>query len=226
MEQTTATTTANPGVITMSATRLLREIKTIDETLGAISSQPMTFIQKGDVKKEILNSPGSNPEAAEKQTQSVFDRMKDKLRLRRIYKAALVQSNAQTEVTIGNKTMTVAEAIEMKTWVNVWSTAIQQQKTSLQNQSNMVTHGNNAVDLQISKTLEQVYTRDKKDLISNEDRKAIEDSINGQSRLSLKDPHKIGEFLESQMQEIQAFKNEVDFTLSEINAKTEITISV
>ena len=211
---------------TISVTRALRELKGMDTQILQLAGQPLVFIQKGTTNPEVLGQPNMTPEAMKRATQGNFDKVKAKIAERAALKAAVVKSNAVTVVKISGKEMTVAEAIELKTHISVLKSVQGTHLYHYQNVQQQVIKGNAEMDRRIEVQLNDVYKREKGKLPTPEERNEIASPIEKSSKLELVDPTGIAEYLQSNQDFLINFENEVDFTLSEINAKTEIQVQV
>lgn len=95
----------------MTVHRALAELKTIDDRIAkAITST--TFSRSN--KHSNTNIDGKTIDEYKADVHSTFDSINDLIRRRNAMKRAVVLSNATTMVTIGDETIPVAVAIEMK----------------------------------------------------------------------------------------------------------------
>jgi phosphotransferase system IIB component len=111
----------------MTIHRGLAELKTLDSRIRtAVSSATYCVANKKSNKKvnglDISLVPGK--------IQSDYDTAVALIKRRNDIKAAIVRSNAQTVVTIGTETMTVAQAIERKNSINYDQTLLSYMKSN------------------------------------------------------------------------------------------------
>jgi hypothetical protein len=157
--------------------------------------------------------------------ESRYQKITDLICRREAIKCAVVQSNAITAVTVGGKTYTVAEAIEMKNNGLKGKIALLNQLTSDYNQSKRIADRANGDELE-RRAEEHV-----RNLVGNTDMKgateeakrAREEFIKNQT-MELVDPLNVREKIEGLNEEILSFTTNVDSALSVSNALTTITI--
>ena len=96
---------------TMTIHRALVELKTIDKRIGkAIGEANFCMSAKMNAKK-LLGQPTEEFTA---KAVSAYDKISELIHRRNAIKMAIPVSNATTKIQVGDKTMTVAEAIVMK----------------------------------------------------------------------------------------------------------------
>jgi hypothetical protein len=206
-----------------SITRLLAERKALADRINIASGQSFIGIQKGNRNPTVLGASDLSVATAEALYRGNLDKVIGLISYHRRITAALIASNATIRVTIGAETMTVAEAIERKTSVKQERTLLNQVMASSQITQNKIDMGNKAVEETIERQLVQIYGGEKTKITADA-RKETADSINAASLLSVIDPNKLREFATKELERINQFETEVDFVLSESNAKTEIEL--
>lgn len=209
----------------MSITRALAELKRIDDRITHAQSGEAVFVGisvgLGENMKP-LNAQGG-VDMVKSKIQASFDAINALFVKREAIKAAIVKSNAVTVVSLGSKTLTVAEAIELKR-------SIQSKKDFrqvLQNQYRLalakVNELNGQLEATIESNLKSVYGSDK----SKQDASTYDVIAKPQRTLkeaALIDQADILKVIASLGEEISLVETELDFTLSEINARTEIEV--
>jgi len=155
--------------------------------------------------------------------KSSYDSVEGLLSRYRAITKAIIHSNSSTIVRICNDDMTVAEAIERKK-------SIQFEKNMLDQLKGQFTVASNKID-----TMTWTMENDIKELVKsflggdksskNDDYvKSIDKSRRSILEPKLFDPYKISEQIGEYYDSIENFNNEIDFVLSESNAKTMIEI--
>jgi len=150
--------------------------------------------------------------------ESITDLMSRRERI----KAAVVISNATTDVKIAGDTMKVAEAIERKQYVELEKFLLNKMRVDFAGLKNEVEAYRTRLDADVQKMVEQNLGSDKKidkDTFANISKPFIE-----ANEMKLFDPLNIGKKIEDLEKKIDEFTGEVDFTLSESNSRTEIRI--
>lgn len=208
----------------MSVTRALVELKTLDTQINrAVTQGVFVTVTKGLNDQKVVNDgKRTSVEDATRQIQGSFDKVSELIERRQKIKSAIVKSNANTLVQIAGRQMSVAEAIELKT-----SIANKQDfLAALQRQIGIAVHtvetSNKALDEQINKLLESTFGKDKK--VTEEESKVIVDSQKKTKVLEVLDPFNIQKKIEELNSEIESVTSQLDFILSESNAKTEIEV--
>lgn len=150
--------------------------------------------------------------------QSTFDLLKERAAL----KGAIVRSNAVTEVVIGTKTMTVAEAIERKASIQHERTLLAVLKQQLAQATAQVERNNTQMQARLDQLIATAVGKDRK--VEAAELAAITDPFTKQNITELVDPVGLQNEIEALESHINEFDLNVDFALSEVNAITKITV--
>lgn len=138
--------------------------------------------------------------------------------------AALHESNAKTTITIGDKTMTVAEAIGREKYLDFEERVYTSMVNSFNKYKNEVDTSNERKlsPEAISSYVEKILGDSKKDtnLIA-----ATEDAYRMANTLEVFDPLNTKEIGEKKLEELKAFKERLHFELTNVNCKTNITVN-
>ncbi len=207
----------------MSITRALAEIKRLDDRIEkAITSE---FVNVAVGRNE--NKRSTNRSETLQDTQSKIQSNRDTLTAmfdkRAKIKAAVVQSNAVTKITLGKEELSVAEAIEKKKSIDLKRRLSITLKQQLNRANELVKNLNEKLDQTIENNLATIYGNDKGKADASM-YNAIAEPQKNQKEASLIDPIKIQKWIEELDEEISITDTELDFILSESNAKTEIEI--
>lgn len=211
--------------ITISVTRALAELKRIEDRLLRAQGDGMfvgVTLGKGVMTKVLSNS--LSVDEAKSKIQSSFDLIESLLNQRAAIKSAIVMSNAMTKVKIGNKEVSVAEAIEMKKTVDQKRGILSTLMHALTVANGALSIQNAKLDADIEKNVAAIYSSDKSK-VDKESYEMVAVPQRNQKEATLLDPSNIALKIEKLKDEISLIETELDFTLSEINAKTEITYS-
>ncbi len=142
----------------------------------------------------------------------------------RALKAAIVQSNAITRVTIGSTTMTVAEAIEWKKSIDMPARLrdnLAQQFTAV---SSAIERHNAKVMAEAQQTSQTVIG--KKDQSSDGEYTRLVDQIMAHRGASMADAINVQSTLERLNREIEDFRSQVDLALTSSNVVTMIEVDL
>jgi len=209
---------------TMSVTRALAEIKRLDDRIqrGAQESVFVVVLTGKNASQKVFEV--STPvDVAKAKIQSSYDTMAAMFEKRAALKSAVVLSNAMTTVQILGKEVSVAEAIEMKSSVQNKQALLQVMKQQYAKCNNAVSMLNAKLDEAIESNLKTIYGSDK----SKADPSAYESIAKPQreqKEASLLDPVDIVSKIAALTEEISVITTELDFTLSESNARTTIQV--
>jgi hypothetical protein len=210
---------------TLSVTRALAELKRLDDRITrAIGGGVFIGLTVGTgTQTKVQNNPNITSEQLKGAIQGAFDSVTELFNQRAAIKAAIVKSNANTTVTLGNKTLTVAEAIELKQSINTKRTLVTHLQRQYTNAQTAVATLNAALEAAIDSNLKTIYgsekgknDKDTYDLIANPQKAA--------KAPALVDPLNLAEKIKEIEEEISLVDTELDFTLSEVNAKTTIVV--
>jgi hypothetical protein len=203
---------------TMSITRALVELKTLDKRIQKLISESVFISIKGELRK---------PDTRASSAQSNYDRVRDLMNRRIKLKSAIVSSNANTKIRVCSMDMTVAEAIEMKSSINNYKTLL----SSMKRQYGDAVTSVEVENQRARSTLENSLTRTRTTSVDQTNNNGSEINVGEYSRqymsihgVELFDPIKLSEKVESLEKFITEFESEVDFVLSEKNATTQISI--
>ena len=209
---------------TMNVSRALAEIKRIDDRIQrAINEGSFVAVTTGkstSMKVWQVNAP---VDATKSKIQEWHDKMEAMFVSRSAIKAAIIASNAATKVIIGSKTVTVAEAIEMKTSVIYKKQLLQVLKSQFNKCNSDVTMLNQKLDDTIEANLKTIYGSDKSKADSSA-YEAIAKPQREQKEAALLDPKDIQKKIESLTEEIAVISTELDYILSTSNAITVIEV--
>ena len=209
---------------TMSVTRALAELKRIDDRIQrATGAGIFVTVSVGkDAQMKVNDMAGMSVDQAKAKIQSSFDTVNSLFKERAALKAAIVKSNAVTTVKIGLIEVTVAEAIEMKRSIDSKRTLLNVMRLQQTRAQGVVSQLNAKLEQDIDSNLKTIYGSDKSkvdvnsyDLIAKP-QKALKEA-------ALIDPVNIVDKITALEEEISLVDTELDFTLSEVNAKTNIT---
>lgn len=199
----------------ISVTRALAQVKSLNDR-----------IQRGHAGQFIAISVGgkingkASIQEAEQILASNLQSVQALIEQRTALKSAIVRSNATTTVVIASKTMTVAEAIERKSSIILEQQLLQQLKGQHNRALEQTERMNVEVQQRIDALLAQSYGRDAK--ISEADQQAVAGPYEARHKAALVDPNKVEKVIAGLQEHLDGFLLEVDFALSEVNARTLI----
>lgn len=210
----------------ISVTRALSELKKTGDQLGRLSASAVyvsATVGRGDRQRTL--SGIRTPEAERREIQGNFDQFNAVFQRRRAIKSALVKSNATTMVTIAGETMSVAEAIEMKRTMEFRRQQVNYMKNQLNLANAQINAHNLTLNQEIEANLSSIYGSEKNRLDQS-----IYQSVAGPKlearEAAVLDPLNISERIKELEKVIEIYDTELDFTLSESNARTEVEVDL
>ena len=204
----------------MTIHRALSELKLIDSKIEKQITEivPVGIYQKGKLINNYIKEEDFVSSA-----KSKFDSVNDLIARKNAIKSAIVQANGITKVTVSEKQMTIADAINFKAVVVFKKQLITKLKNSLMKTVGELNHNNNIVEGNVQKLLEFTFGKENVKADSK-DLEAVSKPYIESNAFHLFDPLKVAEKIEAMEKEIGDFEMEVDAALSEINAVTFIEV--
>lgn len=202
---------------TISVTRALAQIKSLEGRISDAVQKPFISVTVGG--KPINGTP---VQQAETDMRSNLQSAKDLIAQRNSIKAAVVKSNAVTSVTIANKAMTVAEAIERKSGIRFEQALLENLRRQHGITIQHVDRTNKEVQTRLDALVTQAVGKDRK--VDEAEIEAIAKPFRSQNEATLVNPNGLETQIKSLQDEIDAFLLEVDYALSEVNATTQIDV--
>jgi hypothetical protein len=199
---------------TISITRALAELKTLQARIDRLTSET-TFIGTRTTGKAFRDFVPS----AKASFQAILDLQKRQQSI----KFAILRSNSSTVIKIGDQSITVAEAIALKECMkarrNLLET-LQHQRLSV---NNAVEQHERNLQSELDKLLNKVCSSSS-DKRQDDEISAITEAYRKNNRIEVVDPLKLDEKIESMSREIDEYLGQIDFTLSESNSLTQISV--
>lgn len=215
--------------LSMTLTRALAELKSIEGRFAAAVDSSMFVsiaIGQGERKRPgVAHLASQSVDEIATRIKSSYQSVSDLLSLHAAIKSSLLIANATTNVTIAGETMTIAEAIERKRSIKMHEHLLEKMRV----QHMRVAGDFDTLTTRMNQGIDQAQTSvfgGDKSKANAEELDAIRRSRLKEFEPSIIDPLSILTLIDEKMKAIQSFKTEVDFALSEVNAKTTITVSV
>lgn len=207
----------------MTVHQALCELKTLDSRISkAITSSTFVFANKHSNNKVA----GISVDEFCKEIKAQYQSVNDLIARRDAIKRAVTLSNATTEVTIGSRRYTIAEAIDMK------NHSIPLRQSLLHKLEADNKRSRRAADDANGDYLENRADEYVKSLYGNVDMKGASDDIKkvradfiAAQTTEVVDPIKVGDEMSRMDKEINDFMVGIDSALSVSNALTEIEVS-
>ena len=211
----------------ISITRALTELKRIDDRIRQHTAalQLVTVAVGRDAAKRLASGNKLTPTAFEANAKSDFDRVNGLMRKRAELKARIVESNSRTRVTIAGREMTVAEAIEMKSFIALKESLVSRVQMQIMSAESAVATAAAKLDQEIEASLNTIYGSGKT-RVDSDTRKQVAEPKLIESEPSVYDPLSMKRELQKFIDEVASVKTEWDWTLNQSNAATFIDVEL
>lgn len=209
---------------TISITRALVLLKTLNQQIeNAISNGK--FIARTVGKNQFRKVFGTNDsvEAMTAKIQASFDTVDSLIARRTKIKSAIVLSNANTRVTVMGQDLTVAECIDLKSTIEFRKMYLTVLRSQLARELVDVEKSNIVLQAAIDTSMAAIYGSEKSK-VTEDVYKQVSNPQKEQKECELLNPQKIEQRIQKQEKEIIELGSEMDFLLSESNARTTIEI--
>lgn len=211
----------------MTIHKALAELKTMDDRITK-AIRNTTYVMAVKHSAEKINGVKIND--FKDNMKSGYQKVEDLMARREAMKRAVVLSNATTKVKVGDKEMTVTEAIEMKNHgMEFRGMLLRQMNSAYISAQNELTR--NSGDI-LEKNAEQyvlsviaAQPKDSKMSVDSEAMKGLRKTYIENNTYDLIDPMNIAKIIEDLDAKINEFNAEVDAALSVSNALTVIEFS-
>ena len=207
----------------ISVTRALAKISHLDDKITRETAKlDVIRVTKGDGENKTFVDNNQKIEEFEKDAVSSLQSIKDMLLLRSRLKAAVNKSNSITVVKIGNREMTVAEAIQEKSQIASTEYLISILKRQSTTADERFKRESALYEQKIDQALAVYGGRDKAP--SEEGIAVITKPLRDKQLPGVSDAIKVNATIKELQDSVDEFKLEVDFVLSESNASTLVDV--
>lgn len=207
----------------MSITRALNEVKLLDAKIQKKINES-SFVSCKMNKSAKLTDGVTMPEEFTQLAKSNMQSILDLTNRRKDIKTKIVQSNANTEVEIAGIKMTVADAIERKSSIEIDRSLLNRMKSEYRAVTGYIAQRNQQLEDKVSKLVDSLVGSDKKDTNMVKTAEELAQNTRDNESYVILDPLKLLKSIETLEQEIMEFESNVDFVLSESNSITSIEI--
>lgn len=202
----------------ITITRALSELKTLRKRFTSeVRELNLVAVKQG----EKLRSPNTSykVEDFEKKAKESIQRV-DALYNRIIaIKTAIDKSNSETMIKIGNHEMTIQDALVKKKYIELEEEKLAKLKNLMNKARQDFDDANNENNTLIEKMVAREDPSQKSGI-----KEDAEQFVNKTRKLSMVDPLGLDSVIKSLEGDIETFKTNIDYALSESNATTKISI--
>ena len=200
----------------MSVTQALPELKLLDKRIEKVRETI------GSWCKVSHNGAPLDKEKHKREAEASLQSFTDLVKRRDTIKRAIILSNATTMVQIGSWKGSVAEAIEYKTSIRIKRSLLDTMKDTLQAKRTEYEQMKAHVDGRLERLLQSELGKDVK--TNPETITALTTSFRENNKVELVDPLDLASKIAALEEELDTFETNVDWVLSESNAKTIIQV--
>ena len=200
------------SIVNMSVHRGLAELKLYSNKIET-SLRNLFVLANKNSNKTI---GGRSISEVESNIRGNFDSVVSLIENRKLIKDAIVKSNATTKVTVGGKEMTVAEAIERKTSVELDLSFLNNLQSQFNHENSIVQKMNDELPTKLENYLQATLGEKP----TTENIVALTKVFEDNNKFILIDPARIQNYIAKLEKETDEFITQVDYILSESNAKT------
>jgi hypothetical protein len=200
---------------TISITQALAQIKLIRKRIDNV-------IEDGDFIRMKTKKSLFDGDRYSSQAIGSYQSFTDLLKLYNKMKAAIVVSNATTTVNIAGKSYTVAEAVERKRSIEMEKELLNRMKMQYVRVMKEYEAHQLAEQARVERLLAVELGKDSK--TSPDTIRILSESFLAENKAEIVDPLHLETKIKSMGTEIDEFETTVDYTLSESNGRTMITI--
>lgn len=211
---------------TLTVQEALNQLKVLDKRIERKLGDTKYV---GVVQEDKLVYPASSKGDKDKfisDAKSSIDSLLDLIAYRHALKAGVLRSNALTEVVIGDKKMTVAEAIDYKTSIQSEKDFVQTLVDDLNQATTKMTRINEDIDKALEKKQNNLLGSDKDDKNSDVIKFLKEQAEKEKATVLELEVGKalVSDYVKTKLDSIEQFEQTVDFKLTASNVSTEITV--
>lgn len=197
--------------------RVLAEIKNLETKLPTdIAATKFVEVKVGqgvDIRLDQM------VKTVDSDLQSIVDRMQRLANLKAIRNYA----NATTEVVVNNTTMTIDEAVALKASLPLRQNLISALRHQLANATFLIAKQDETIQQRVEAQLTALNSGTKK--ASEQEIEAIRNLVSTGLKAELVAPKDLQVKIDKMQKEVDNITLELDFTLSEANAKTEVEVN-
>lgn len=225
MENATEVAVAEGKAEKMTLTRALAELKSLSARVeNAINADFILVTQGQGDRRRLVSSKGSfTIPDVESRLKSNLQKARDLIDRYTVIKRAVIKANAETTVTVNGETMTIAEAIEKKRSIDMEISLLRNLRQQNYEATKVMESLDSKMNASIEANLNQIYGAERSK-IAEDSIKVVSDAKRRELEPSSLNPNNLEDLIEKLGDGISKFQLEVDFCLSEVNAKTTIEI--
>lgn len=208
---------------TMSLTRALAEVKILEERIqkGILTGRFVDVVQ-GNADTPVDRAYAHKSDL-EKRIQGDFQSVEDLLARRSAVKSAITRANVATWVRLGDRQLTIADAVNLKQSLFLHQLLLDTLKQQLLQGTRQVEQLAKQLDEKVERLVQNSFQNVSK--ISEDQFLSVKKPQADAFEPKLLDPLGVAERIRALEAQLDMIRLELDFALSEVNAKTDIEVS-
>ncbi|AEO93788.1 tail fiber protein [Bacillus phage G] len=206
------------GIRKMSIQEGLNELKVLESRITKLLAERNTYVSVVIGDRSVRGY--ENNAAFEKKAKAKFDSIAALIERRTVVKNAIIKKNAEVQVEINGKTMTLAEAINYKTFIEEKKRFLSQLVSQYNTAMNQLENEEYSYKEKLDKHVETMVGSDRKDKMKENEEviKFFKES----NEPKLIDPVGLKDVIDKLTEEIEGFEAKVDFELTRANITNDI----
>ncbi|MDB5097682.1 MAG: My1 [Cyanobacteria bacterium RYN_339] len=208
---------------TISLTRALAEVKTLEDRIQkAILTAKFIDVVQGAADTPVDRAFRSKEELASR-IQGDFQSIEALAARRAAMKAAITKANVVTLVKVGERTLTIADAVALKQSLFIHTMLLEAMKQSQLQGTRQVEVLAKQLDEKIERLVQNSFQNVSK--VSEEQFQSVRKPQADAFEPKLLDPLRLNDKIRALEEQLDDIQLNLDFALSEVNARTDVEIS-
>lgn len=206
------------GIRKMAIQEGLNELKVLDSRIKKALNEQGSYVSVTIGEKSVRGYENNEKFAAK--AKGNFDSINALLNRKTVIKNAIIKKNAEVVVEIGGKSMTLAEAINNKTFIEDKRVLLNQLMYQYNNAIRELERAEIAYQDKLDKHIEMTFGKDQKDKMKGTE--DVFEFFNKNNKPSFIDPIKLKDVIDELSNDIDTFEAQVDFVLTRANIINDI----
>lgn len=203
---------------------LTTRIQTTSDEFRGKAAKPIIGLARGKASKTPADGRFTNSKDAEAHYVGNLKSYTDMIDLRRKLKSAINLANSTTKVTIAGKELTIADALDLKNEVTLRQQVLASIRLQHLQHAQTVEADVPAQEARINEQVKATAGTSSDGAANKDVRDTYVKLDQDRRQLVLLDPNNLTAWIESESTEISNIIDEIDYVLSEVNAKTTISV--
>jgi hypothetical protein len=210
----------------LSITRALATIKSLNVRIKDLTAKQVLTLPTAGTGSElgIIDNPNVTADRAEELIRGNWQALNDLITARDNIRAAVIQANAETKVTLSGKEYTIVQLLDAKAAQADKRELVKVLKKNLANTNNVFNQQRNLHEQRLGQVRSEALSTGKKQ--DDESLKTYTAPIDLRMTPGVIDPLDAAKIIKDLEEQLEDFALNVDYLLSETNAITKITVEL